>query len=91
MTLNEFFKKLEKTPRRWKLGHIWRGEQAITDQWDRCPIASLGGEKLSYATRLNMRHATTMRVIHAADKSTKHSDYDTKLRARLLKACGIDD
>ena len=90
MTLNEFLIKLAKTPRRWKLGHIWRGEQAIIDQWGRCPLQSIphnGGP--SYATRLGIRKATTMRIIHAADASTKHGDYDPKLRAKLLRACGL--
>ena len=90
MTLQEFLDKLAKTPRTWKLGHIWRGEQAILDQWGRCPLQSIphsGGP--SYVTRLGIRRATTMRSMHAADDSIKHADYDPKLRARILEACGI--
>lgn len=85
MTLNEFIKKLEKTPREWKLGFRY-----FIRAKGQCPIEVIahvvpGGHHRG-AVKLGIRDATRRRIVLAADKATRH---DPRLRARLLKACGL--
>ena len=91
MTLQQFLDKLAETPREWKLVLSWRGVKAITDRNGLFPLQSIEPRSNTndYASSLGMYKPSVMRIIHAADESTKHADYDPKLRARLLKACGI--
>ena len=91
MKLKEFLEELERTPRRWKLEESWRGVGAITDQWDRCPIEAAGKARNVVAAqqRLKLNRRTEKRIIHAADGALAFPDYDPKLRAQLLKACGL--
>ena len=80
MTFQEFLDKLAKTPRRWKLrdGQIRSRGRCLLEV-----VAGTRSMSLSKAKRrLGLLEATE--IMRAADVPS-HS----KLRARLLKACGI--
>lgn len=87
MTLNDFLKKLEKTPRRWKLRKHYGVGGAIRSG-RRCPVEIVAGTQSASsgvaASRLGLKTRTASRIFHAADNRG-----DPKLRARLLRACGL--
>ena len=94
MTLNEFIVELEKTPRRWELlgpgGALLRLAQEESTH-DHCPVSAVAGSaydecSLDNAGReLGLREGIVTRIANASDELAG----GTKLRARLLKACGI--
>lgn len=86
MTLNQFLKELEKTPRRWRAdrrGHL----RCATG---RCPLEAVGetsmGGFFHAAKTLGIPTSQRRRIVSAADGAAY-----PKLRARLLKACGIKE
>ena len=100
MTLNEFLKKLGKTPRRWRSGgecggasnHWLRlGRRRGAGRGAHCPISAVAGRMYDAAdvevagVKLGLSDTLTQRIITAADFEGEES----KLRARLLKACGL--
>lgn len=90
MTLEQFLEKLEQTPRDWKLngGMIMRVARNNSPQ---CPVSSLCNRQ-TYQWRLAARQLhlpaiTASRIADAADYTTTPWK---KLRAKLLKACGLE-
>ena len=82
MTLNEFLKELRKTPRTWvatEKGIRLRQDGFISE----CPIDAVGGDWGQLDGALALGYGVKERIMSAADGG--HS----KLRARLLKACGL--
>ena len=94
MTLNEFLKELAKTPRDWVIGDDGMGGRQGIRLSNCCPLEVVAGTGAFFVEgarlRLKMRNPTASRLIHAADEATEHSDYDPKLRAQLLNACGLE-
>ena len=84
MTLNEFLKKLEQTPRKWKLDQ-YGGIRLPRGRFNQCPIEALDGDWIEPDGCLGLARGVRSSIIHAADDG----QYRTKLRARLLKACGL--
>lgn len=92
MTIDEFIAKLEATPRDWWVGAdgvIRRGSNCR-----QCPITSLFpegkylvGDAFTLGAKLEMDYDDVRGIIDAADMEINHSK---KLRARILKACGLD-
>ena len=78
MTLNEFITKLEKTPRTWRL----RSKRFIRCRKG-CPIDALGGAWHMRDGALGLAPGVKASIVEAADYG------NNKLRARLLKACGL--
>ena len=93
MTLQEFLDKLAKTPRDWGVGPDGMGGHDGIRLNGLCPIEAVGKvapfQVAIAIRRLHIRKHTAQRLMHAADDSIKHADYDSKLRARILEACGI--
>lgn len=90
MTLDQFFEKLEQTPRDW-YGSYSAIRRTDSNGWcGQCPVSSLGGLPIGFAWTvaidLGMDSADVERVIHAADNVI---GCDQDIRARLLKACGL--
>lgn len=85
MTLNEFLKKLEQTPREWD---VTPGGYTALRCGDRCPIEVVAdrqaGEYDQGCYDLGLRSDTAERIINAADYCG-----EVPLRARLLRACGL--
>ena len=94
MTLNEFITKLAKTPRRWKLieNHALsdRTRWLLRGEDEHCPLRAVfpGVNPDTWygplAVKAGMAQRTVNQIMRAAD-----SDGSPKLRARLLKACGL--
>ena len=78
MTLNEFITKLEKTPRTWRL----MAPRRIRCMKG-CPIQALGGAWDQRDGALGLAPGVKASIVTAADRG------NNKLRARLLKACGL--
>lgn len=94
MTIDEFIEQLEKTPRDWRLD----GERLISRGFNGacpiCAVATLLGKNpdsfgVSYfrvAPLIDLDGDTANAIAHAADG---YGDPD--LRARLLRACGLEE
>lgn len=88
MNRTQFLAALAKTPREWRLtaGVLIRLDET------QCPITALASPPESSSTasavaeRLNIDHNLCGRICAAADKAGRYSH---KLRAELLKACGL--
>lgn len=86
MEINEFIEKLEADGG-WEVrdGSIRRTESGC------CPIEHVAGVPPgswdSGAIRLNLRASTLSALLRAADRDSRH---ETRTRARLLKACGLE-
>lgn len=87
MTEKQFLEALSKTPRDWELrieGRCLRRSKSM------CPISALEAEHADcweyVAQRLGLSNHLALRIVNAADTRGK---YSKKLRAKLLKACGL--
>lgn len=80
ISYKEFLKRLRKTPRTWILTRDWPRRQ-IRDSTDDavCPALQVEGF-------IDHHNPITKAVFDAADNVRGH---DPKIRADLLKACGI--
>lgn len=87
MTLQQFLDKLAETGAKWRAGWFRRGR--IRDGMGRCPIEVLVGRRNAYSggDLLGLKFELTLAIIDSADRQGNY--YDSKLRARLLKACGL--
>ena len=92
MTLQQFLDKLAETPKRWVVGDDGMGARMGIRLDEKCPIEAVAGMPAHHITRarslLGLAPRTAQRVMYAADY-TLGEGYDPKLRARLLKACGL--
>lgn len=102
MTLEEFYAKLAQTPRDWQLTHRGRVRMAtyMDDKSDcycyHCPISAVtrnlddfGAPNIAAET-LGLSSGDALAIIAAADRETRDSHYDRRVRARILEACGLD-
>jgi hypothetical protein len=95
MTLNEFIKALEKTPRKWFINSAGNIRYPTKRRsYGHCPVSKIGGitpynlEKNRLKLGLSIK--TVYRIANAADYNyTADVNGIRKLRARLLKACGL--
>ena len=87
MTLDEFFRKLRETPRNWEIGPAGAIRQKMC-----CPleiVAGTGpGSFWRAGRKLGLPTALVDEIVEAADEDENH---DPKLRARLLRACGLKE
>lgn len=94
MTLEQFLEKLEQTPRDWVLDAMVTQEQALSIRrgFMQCPISAMrdgmGSNYPSIAKELGLDIALANDIAKAADASPE--GYDPELRAKLLKACGLE-
>lgn len=96
LTLDEFLKRLRKTPRSWELcGSSLRMDFPGARTHAACPITSLapGGAVAAnqwryVAGELGLPLPLAKQIMHAADG---FRDVDYKLRTRLLEACGLSE
>ena len=88
MTLNQFLRKLRRTPRNW---HVYNG--IIRCSKSTCPIHAvarvIGANRPDdLGRRIGLRETTIDSIISAADNSM-HTRHEVDVRKRLLKACGL--
>ena len=96
MTLNEFLKRLAKTPRGWYLNHADR-IRLVGAPLDHCPISAVTMARGDYHSpvtagerKLKLKRITAERIVNAADhRGLALNNNDASLRRRLLKACGL--
>ncbi len=104
MTIETFFKKLSKTPRKWKMpkkanSDGFRLLTLIRDGVEYCPLTAVLKEPresgYAYSAKcqkeLGLPYRLVLNIISAADYESPYEDYEQKLRARLLKACGLKE
>jgi len=94
MTLDEFFAKLEQTPREWELE---TSECDPKRKWialgPHCPLSFVAGTEplrvnlAALALDLDLRDA--LAIADAADNVNVRQPGFGKMRRRLLKACGL--
>lgn len=97
LTLDGFLKRLRRTPRDWRLDQHGRLRRLSPSGNSYCPVSSLTKKTLHTvfpsegADILGLRQSTCDRIVMAADlPSYLHPTADQcKLRARLLRACGL--
>ncbi len=91
MTLDQFFKRLEKVPGRWELRHFDEIRKTFK-RHETCPICAVAGRSGSNyedaAHRLGLRRDVARRIACAADVSFHRVN---PLRRRLLKACRLKE
>ncbi len=84
MTLDEFIAKLTRTRRKWEL----RGELLRSGR--HCPLSAVANvnpcDSLMATKKLGLSRHSAIRIVYAAD-----GDDEPSLRARLLKACRIQE
>jgi hypothetical protein len=96
MTLDEFIIRLEKTPRDWQLRTFTvsngKRQKAIRRglREKHCPISALTMSDtwaaFLVASTIGLARDLAIDIVNASDENP---GYDSQLRDRLLKACGI--
>lgn len=87
MTIDEFIKRLEKTPRRWHV--LPDGRLRLQRRY--CPITAVHGMKAAKDWRmclpmLEMSEGDGLAIVDASD-----DPFPTQLRKRILAACGLEE
>lgn len=101
MTLEQFLKKLEHTPRKWQLlssGCIRYEVKDAAQTWfngNHCPISYVGESNpcrvAAPANRLGLSQVLAYDIARAADEQfPPHEEYYYSLRKQLLRACGLE-
>lgn len=100
MTLKEFIKELSVVPASWGFQGIYQNRLRTLDG-EQCPLTFLasklkGREHESWnwgeaADDLGIDQKTALSIVKASDGSAHTTPTQLKLRARLLKALGLQD
>jgi hypothetical protein len=93
MTLDQFLKRLRKTPRDWK----FLGDGEIRRRWrsehPQCPLTALVGlgedDWRAAAEKLGIDLDVAETITDAADND--EGEASKRLRAKLLRACGLTE
>jgi hypothetical protein len=88
MTLEQFYETLEQTPREWAMDDDGMVRLRCPDSLP-CPLNIVAGNTVlvsEAASALRLSQQNAWDIANAADATPGH---DAKIRARLLKACGL--